>query len=364
MMRIAVLGANGQVGMEVSLHLSRTAGVEVVPIVRTELGSVFLRRLGLDCIVGSQPDKTVCKELSKCDVVVDFRLPRGLDSEVRRQAEENVRAAIGECRHGACYVFASTTMAFGMPRNASRYHPHLVAWTAYAAQKRAVEKAARRNGKKHGVHVFVFRLGEVHGALQRVSFGLINQLSQRRDAVVAAESVWATDVVFCTTIAQALERLPTGPDVPGTYSLVEQPDLTLGEVYEFYSRRVVQASQVRWIGAPSPEAFGFGTAKRLAAMVEQSFQAGAKEFLVAHILPRVKALEPRIRARYLVASTRRQIAGTAAFDPTPVRYLRGPVPGARLAQISAGAGSDDRGFDWLETRCREAIGSRETKGMS
>ncbi len=53
MKRIAIVGANGQVGMEVSLFLRVTEGPTWNAIVRSELAAALLRRLGIPCRIGS-----------------------------------------------------------------------------------------------------------------------------------------------------------------------------------------------------------------------------------------------------------------------------------------------------------------------
>lgn len=355
--RIAILGANGQVGAEVSLLLSRSPNVQVVPVVRTELGTAFLARLGLDCVVGRLHDPVVLKHISECDVVADFTLPHGLHSEVREEARQNIRTSIDACRPGARYVFISTTMAFGMPPKLDRYRSCVFAWTAYAAEKRAAERVARRRGRRRSVEVFVFRLGQVHGPFQRVSVRLARQIAEGRPVSVTAKSSCVTDVVFTGTIAQALENVGAGLERPGTYSIVEQPGLTLAELYAFYARRTGRPVDVCWMGGGAPRA---GGSRELSSILLGALArpplAGLKELLVAQLLPRVSKLEARIRARHLAASARRQLAEVPRVQPVPEYYRQGPVPGPRLASLAAGAGGDASGFDWLEGRWGEAVG--------
>ena len=75
MTRIAIVGANGQVGTEVCLRLREAADVEVVPVVRNLSGSAFLRLNGVDCRHGRIADPEQARHLiGDCDVVVNFAL--------------------------------------------------------------------------------------------------------------------------------------------------------------------------------------------------------------------------------------------------------------------------------------------------
>ena len=75
MKRVAILGANGQVGIEVSLRLRAVEGIEVVPIARNVSGSAFLRSNGMECRHGRISDFAVARSLiGDCDVVVNLAL--------------------------------------------------------------------------------------------------------------------------------------------------------------------------------------------------------------------------------------------------------------------------------------------------
>src|SRR5262249_741297 len=75
MMRIAVLGANGQVGAELCLLLSRQENVEVVPVCRTPMGSAFLRFHGLACRHGQPANPLEAHRLlGDCDVIANLAL--------------------------------------------------------------------------------------------------------------------------------------------------------------------------------------------------------------------------------------------------------------------------------------------------
>lgn len=109
--RAAVVGANGKLGSELCLRLSRCPSLEVIPIVRNEAGSAYLRLQGLTCRHGRVAE---CQEapglLGDCDVVVNlaYSVPRS-----RRMHLENLslaQNAVTAAAPSARIVFASTIM--------------------------------------------------------------------------------------------------------------------------------------------------------------------------------------------------------------------------------------------------------------
>ena len=135
-MKIAVIGANGQVGREVSLFLS-VMGIDVVPISRTELGGIFLERCGLVCRYGSLGNQEDAKRLlDGCDLVADFAHPHGLPVKVRQAVILNIDTAVNHAPAGSPYVDMSTISAFGLPSDQTKKKTYFFSNTMYAADKR------------------------------------------------------------------------------------------------------------------------------------------------------------------------------------------------------------------------------------
>ena len=69
-MKIAIIGANGNVGTELSYLLKDNC--DVIPIVRNRIGSVFLEHHGISCRIGDISNSETAKTLLKdIDVVVN-----------------------------------------------------------------------------------------------------------------------------------------------------------------------------------------------------------------------------------------------------------------------------------------------------
>ncbi len=125
--RICVLGANGQVGVEVSAILSTWPGVEVAPVTRSEFGGVVLRRLGLKCRHGRMGNEDDAKRiLSDCKLVADFGWPGrtvGRFEDLARQIRNTVRNAA----LGAPYVFISTQSVYQLDPAVSKFSAYRLA---------------------------------------------------------------------------------------------------------------------------------------------------------------------------------------------------------------------------------------------
>jgi nucleoside-diphosphate-sugar epimerase len=328
MRSIAVLGANGQVGMEVCLFLSVLEDTRVIPIVRSELGAAYLARCGFDCRVGSTTGaEETGSLLAGADLVVDLTAPRGQTSQALGATREVVASSIRHAPPGVPFVYMSSTMAFGMPPDARAYKRHLVARTPYASLKRCGERLTRRLARTHRRPAFVLRLGQVHGELQAVSREM--KLGAGSQPVLLRQGgETASDTLFCATIAMALR----------TYTLLESPEWSWKELYEFYGR--VSGVPVRIV----PDAGGRATRSGMArdglhalGSLGARLLSRHKDLLNAQILPPLSRLPPlrqldlRLRGPYLRRRAAAEIrAGRQGVAP---RCHDGPVPGRRLRSL-------------------------------
>ncbi len=331
---IAVVGANGQVGSEVCLLLSLRPDVRVIPIVRSEYGASFLRRCGLECRIGtiSDPERAT-RIVRDADLVADFSLPSGAHSRVKDAIRNNVRGAIGSAPADAAYAFISSTMAFGMATADPAYRHRLVARTPYSSQKRYGERLARVTGFLRGRDVYVLRLGEVHGEPQNASRFMTDSAGLRPVALPSGGTA-PSDIVFCSTIALALVNIARRLDPPGTYTVLESPEWTLRQMYEFFARAAGRELRVLPNGATHRQPH---LGRKL---LNRAFRAATrhKDFFTAQLLPALPMLEQRLRGRYLAGRAAHEIGTGQARGVSTPRHFVGPVPGRRLRTL-AGIGN-------------------------
>jgi nucleoside-diphosphate-sugar epimerase len=229
MKRVAILGANGQVGTEVSLRLLSVEGIEVVPIARNVSGSAFLRLNGVECRHGRIADPTEAQDLiGDCDVVVNLALsnsgiPR-IDRQINRQIVRNIVTA---AKPGAPIIFASTIMV---------YAPAMKFWfpDSYGLEKLIAERMFRRLCHRSQHPAFLFRLGHVMGELQNITRKICGEI---RDGKVALphEGHRASNTVFTSTIVEAIIQVALASPTPGTFDLITFPQWSWFDVYRYHA---------------------------------------------------------------------------------------------------------------------------------
>jgi nucleoside-diphosphate-sugar epimerase len=232
MKKVAILGANGQVGAEVCLRLRNAQGIELVPVARNASGSFFLRSHGMECRHGRVSDLDEAKTLiADCDVVVNFALsttaiPR-TDREINRQIVRNVVAA---ARAGAPVIFISTIMV---------YAPGMKFWLpdSYGLEKLIAERLFRRLCRTSGHPAFVFRLGHVMGEMQNITAKIRGEIRKGRVALPHGGQR-ASNTVFAASIVEGIVQVTNAVARPGTYDLITSPQWTWLDVYRYYASQM------------------------------------------------------------------------------------------------------------------------------
>lgn len=232
MTRVAILGANGQVGSEVALRLRQVPGMEVVPVARNPSGSAFLRLNGMTCRHGRIGDPAEARNLiGDCDLIVNFALstsgPPSTDRRVNRQI---VRNAVDAAKTGAVLVFASTIMV---------YAPNMPFWLpdAYGLEKRLAERLFRRLCQSSAHDGYILRLGHVLGDLQNITQKIQDQI-KAGPVTLPHGGTKASNTVLTATIVDALCRIVEGKADPGTYDLMSSPQWTWLDVYRYYAMQL------------------------------------------------------------------------------------------------------------------------------
>ncbi len=344
-MKVAVLGANGQVGSEVCLLLSRVPGVEVVPICRNPSGSAFLRWHGLPCRHGLVTDRGQAHALlSDCTLVANFALAVGRPRQSRMQNRLLVEHAAAESAPGAKVVYFSTLSVH------ARFQPAGAPGgrSAYGREKLRCERDARRAGRRAGKQTWILRLGHVCGELQDIREEL-RRLVTAGPVVVHRGGEGRANVTHTVSIVDALLRIAEGAERPGTYDLVSVPP---------WSWREVLAQEAESAGVPLRLEDG-GKAPRtglaapirgwLARLLAASRTRELGLSLIAHLPEslnlRVQAQHFRRRAAAEIGALRNRRLSHAAFTfpDMEVKPLASLTPTRRLLEEGRGRIAPPRG---------------------
>ncbi len=256
MNRIAVIGANGQVGAEVCLRLRKVPGIEVVPVARNASGSAFLRLNGMECRHGRITDPNESSALiGDCDTVITFALsatqiPKA-DREINRKI---IHGIVAGAKTGAVVLFASTIMVYAPALR-------IPLPDAYGFEKLGTERLLRKLCRSAGLGCFVFRLGHVLGELQNITRKICSEITSDKVALPHQGNI-GSNSVFTATIVEAVRKAAAGEVGPGTYDLVSSPQWSWLEVYRYYALqlgvplKLVEADESKEPGKTAPSGGG------------------------------------------------------------------------------------------------------------
>ncbi|MCX7177148.1 MAG: NAD(P)-dependent oxidoreductase [Proteobacteria bacterium] len=227
-MRVAILGANGQVGAELCLYLKVMGFCEPVAVTRSSNSNFFLSRAGIDCRSGDLASPQVAaKLLNDCDLIFDLALPNGRNlSETKRMLRARSTSIFSVARPSKGFVLASTTSVY-------RYSAELPFFRTYRSMKLFAERLSQSLGARHQVPVYVFRLGQVHGALQSCSDSLRRGILTNTGAIHVPGQ--PSNAIFVVEIAEAIRAVLFEQVTPDTYTVISQPARSFIELIESYA---------------------------------------------------------------------------------------------------------------------------------
>jgi len=327
--RVAIAGANGQVGTETCLYLRQWPDIRPVAICRSNLAGAFLRRFDIECRTGNLQDPGQARELlAGCQVVVDFSLPAGIFAEMQPAIRAVVTNCIEQAPAGAAFVYGSSEMAYGMRQSPGEpFRSYRLSRTVYGASKRFGENVAQALGRRCNHPVYVLRLGQVHGELQNVTQHLLASLRPGPAYIPDALS----DTVFVYSIAEALAQIARGRENPGKYTLVSGPQWPWLDVYGYYARRAGIDPQA--ILCP-PESNQAPALSRVTGWL-RSAVVGSRDLVSGYLLRSFPEAQWRLACEYRTRSAAAEIAaGRRLTDYRPFEPFFGPVPGQRLQTLS------------------------------
>lgn len=226
MSRIAVIGANGQVASEICLLMRDYPSMELVPIARNRTGSAFLRHQGIRCRHGQVTNPAEAPQLlGDCDVVLNFALPLGMPRYTRGTNRLLIENSMRYSAPGAIFIYFSTQSVYRSFRPLGA--PPLL--SAYGKEKRRTERLVKRSASRYARKVFILRLGHVCGEFQDMTWA-VRELIKAGPVPVPDKGEAPSSVVHTVTIVDAIRRIISDTEKPGTYDLVNVPQWTWSKV--------------------------------------------------------------------------------------------------------------------------------------
>ncbi|MEJ0087423.1 MAG: NAD-dependent epimerase/dehydratase family protein [Pseudomonadota bacterium] len=322
MNRIAVIGANGQVGAELCLLLAREPDVALVPVCRTRSGSAFLRAHGIAVRHGSCADAAQARALlGDCQVIVNSALASGTPRQIRATEDAIIENALAASAPGARVIHFSTQSVYGDANPGRR-----VRWLSpYGRAKLGTERSGVRRARRLGKELYILRLGHVGGALQGISEQMRSALATGEVLLPAGDT--PSNLVYTVTLLEAIRLIASARVAPGIYDLMSHPQLGWRAVHEaegaiaglpsFVPRIVPQPAQVDPLRA---------MLRRGARLVSSAALRNALAKLLSHAPPRFNA---RAHAWWHRARARAEIAALARAE-RPAEHLSWIANGSRF----------------------------------
>jgi nucleoside-diphosphate-sugar epimerase len=289
--RIAIVGANGRLGSELSLRLNPVSDVDLVGICRNIAGSAYLRKNNVVCRVGSLNDAAMARALvHDADVIVNlaYTFPRSIAGHRSNVAAiENVVAA---AKPGAILILASTIMVYG-PAFQFRCPD------AYGLEKLRLERAFHNATEHRDLSAHVFRIGHAIGDLQPLTRQIHEEL-QRGKTSVGLDSDTPSNTIHVASLAQAVHQASSS--YPRVADLVTEPSWSWGDLYSWYAGDIESVtSPMNWAAEP-------WRAKRV-----------ARELGLVASLALPERISARMYGRYLVARAKNELAASSTTPSGP-----------------------------------------------
>lgn len=354
-MKVAVVGAGGQVGGILFKRLADNPDVSVIGVVRNEFTASPLVDAGFDIRVGSIEDADSCNRLlGDADIVVNSALALGLP-KASRLTNQLLLANLISLPRRPVIVHLSTVAVYGSCLDARRStfdHPQPDA--TYGREKLRLERFARATGHRNpGSRVVVVRLGHVYGPGQGWSKEFFTLL-RTQPWSLPFDGALSSNAVHVYRVADAIPALYRTTAPFTTANATDEPQSTWRELFDLHARaadldalpgmadelsEALRAQFQRRAGARLSRRFAGEIGKWLTSLRVQKLVDGtALRELGNEVLLRLpSSFEKKVYVRYQRFSAAKHLgaaaAGTTALLPPPW-FFSDPAPGFNLIPVA------------------------------
>ncbi len=329
MKNITIIGANGKVGVETCLYLRRM-GYNVIPIVRSSVGSILLKKLGFKCRIIKIEDDESCKTaISDSDLIVDLSVQSGQINEIEKTIKTQIELILKNCPLHTKFIYASSIMAYGMNDFSNSFKYYFFSRTIYGKWKRTGEKIVSKLGKKYNKKIFIFHFGHVYGYLQPIQNNLLAEFRNGKKIFILPPKTAST--IFVCSIAETISQVMTNKLSTGTYTLINYPFWSWSEVYYYIAKKF--GYEIKILTADQSS---LSTHKLFAQQIKNSLNIYIikyNELLRAYFLKYFPALEIKLKAKNLISKASKEINEYFSLLNKPDRIEFGGDPKGKLVKI-------------------------------
>jgi dTDP-4-dehydrorhamnose reductase len=236
-MNLGLIGANGSIGTELSFFLKNN--VNLIPITRNQLGSIFLKHHGFSCrICDVSKENDAKRYLSDLDtiVILSYAIDPFSGRQTRSSQKINsdiIKNTIKFSKKNSTIIYFSTIRAFSndIVPNTSNF----LMKSGYEKEKINLEKLLLSESKKNSKRAIILRISQVFGTNQSRTNVFKNILSKQKISVLV-DPEKKSNIVHTVTIKDAILKCINSVSISGIYSLTNNPQWTWKEVIDYYKK--------------------------------------------------------------------------------------------------------------------------------
>ncbi len=233
-LKIGLIGANSSVGTELCLLFQQDNDVKLIPVVRNILGAAYLKHNGFECRIGD-----VCKQkdagrlLGDLDVVVIASYTYSPGIRGFNVNKSIVESCVRHSKSGSTILYMSSIRAFAGKVDTQTPRIHIP--ITYDRNKRRLEHILMNACKAENKKGISLRLGHVFGEHQSRTLALRERIASEPSLKIQVSANKASNLVHTTTIKECIKICATTNPNPGIYSLVNIPQWTWKDVFDYYN---------------------------------------------------------------------------------------------------------------------------------
>lgn len=338
--RVAIIGANGQIGTTLCRAWLGRPDITPVAIVRNRLAEAVLKaRVGdaLEVRRGSPADpESLAALIRDCDAAINCAYAGG---GIRRGRLQNVAIIEGLLAQPnlARVVHLSSVAVYGFGEG---YAPT----NSYGREKLAHERAAARAASADPRRLTIVRVGHFIGAETAMSRAILEAIFDRAYSLPDLPES-ASNCVSAPALVSGIERAATDPAAYGIYDLTDLPNPPWSEVFLWHARECglrplppmsregssIERNRSRRNASPWLSLIG-GAIRAIRAFTGHgALSAPARYYLDAVLAASPEIVESWLRHRHVSRSAARHATPSAgSSDALPEWLFQQPAPGRQL----------------------------------
>ena len=348
--KVAILGANGQIGSVIAKNLNLMPDIQLIAVCRNFAGAQLLRDIACEVRIGSVDESNFDpKILEDCEVVINCIWPAG-SSQAVEKINSIILDNVAKQPHNQKFISLSSVAVYGTCIDQ--------AWSTfdkpkpdgpYGQSKLEFERLIIKKFQKIRKSFYIIRLGHVFGAEQWLSSFILSAISDP-EMLLPFSGNLPSNAIHVNDVTRGIISLIQSPPDSGIYNLASNPQLSWDKIFEWHSKvcqlplvgsmNYERSLRLRQFGTQdsrlSPLQKGFRSLRGIRQAISFGWLLGSPEFkylgnIILSIFPeriskRLKAISAMqgIRHQILALNNEKLVSPLFLCDAMPGKYLSIP----------------------------------------